>query len=79
MGDTNGVDIAQGTHEAVLMGAGCLLEQVYGKMFPASDALEGLYIDDHLAFQVVPAKRLRQREKAPDEHLTEASRSRYRY
>ena len=61
MGDTNGVDIAQGTHEAVLMRAGCLLEQVYGKMFPASDALEGLYI-----------------EKAPDEHLTEASRSRYR-
>ena len=81
MGDTNGVDIAQGTHEAVLVGAGCLQAHqklVYGKMFPASDTLEGLYIDDHLVFQVVPTKKLRQRNKAPDDHLIEASRSRYR-
>ena len=72
MGDTNGVDIAQGTHEAVLAGVGRLQSHqklVYGKLFPASDTLEGLYIDDHLVFQVVPTKKLRQRRKAPDEHL----------
>ena len=50
MGDTNGVDIAQATHEGVLQAAGCLQPDktlIYGHQFPPSDTLEGLYIDDH--------------------------------
>lgn len=80
MGDTNGVDIAQATHEAVLAGAGCLKpyqKLVYGEVFPASDTLEGLYIDDHLVFQVVDKKKKRARTKQEDEVLIEASRKRY--
>ena len=58
--------IAQATHEAVLEKAGCLRPEnklVYGKVFPASNTLEGLYIDDHLVFQVVEKKKTRPREK----------------
>lgn len=80
MGDTNGVDIAQATHEAVLEKAGCLRPEnklVYGKVFPASNTLEGLYIDDHLVFQVVEKKKTRPREKMADETLIAQSRSRY--
>lgn len=80
MGDTNGVDIAQATHEAVLIGAGCLKPHrklTYGKTFPASNTLEGLYIDDHLVFQVIPKKKCRDRRKAEDEFLVEASRAKY--
>ena len=60
MGDTNGVDLAQATHEAVREDAGCLLKNetlVYGRVFPSSKTLEGLYIDDHLVFQVLPKKK----------------------
>ena len=66
MGDTNGVDIAQATHEAILREAGCLAEAntlIHGRVFPCSDTLEGLYIDDHLAMQVVPKKGCRDRER----------------
>ena len=81
MGDTNGVDIAQATHEAVLAGAGCLKpfqKLVYGEVFPASDTLEGLYIDDHLIFQVVDKKKHRSRSQHEDEVLLKASRERYK-
>jgi hypothetical protein len=80
MGDTNGVDIAQATHEGVLRAANCLRPEqtlVYGKLFPPSDTLDGLYIDDHLVFQVVDKKKHRPREPYPDEHLLAASRDRY--
>ena len=80
MGDTNGVDIAQATHEAVLAGAGCLKpfqKLVYGEVFPASNTLEGLYIDDHLIFQVLDKKKKRDRTQQEDEVLLEASRKRY--
>ena len=53
MGDTNGVDIAQATHESVLKAAGCMSKEntlVYGEIMPPSNTLEGLYIDDHLGF-----------------------------
>lgn len=36
--------------------AECLKESqtlIHGKVFPASNTLEGLSIDDHLAFQVI--------------------------
>jgi hypothetical protein len=59
MGDTNGVDIAQATHEAILKAARCMDEHnmlVYGRTFPASRTLEGLYIDDHIVIQVVNKK-----------------------
>ena len=81
MGDTNGVDIAQATHEAVLAGAGCLKpfqKLVYGEVFPASNTLEGLYIDDHLIFQVLDKKKERNRSQHEDEVLLEASRKRYK-
>ena len=81
MGDTNGVDIAQATHEAVLAGAGCLKpfqKLVYGEVFPAANTLEGLYIDDHLVFQVLDSKKRRSRTKQEDEVLLEASRKRYK-
>lgn len=80
MGDTNGVDIAQATHEGVLQAAGCLQKEktlVYGHLFPPSDTLEGLYIDDHLVFQVVDKKPLRDRTPYEDEDLVQKSRSRY--
>lgn len=80
MGDTNGVDIAQATHEAVLREAGCLQPDqtlVYGKLFPASETLEGLYIDDHLVFQIVDKKPIRKRDPFPDEALMQQSRGKY--
>ena len=81
MGDTNGVDIAQATHEAVLQEVGCLREHqtlVYGRIFPASNTLEGLYIDDHLVFQVCDKKVDRDRPTAEDEQLIAQSRSQYK-
>ena len=80
MGDTNGVDIAQAVHESVLKSVGCLSPAetlVYGKTFPASSTLEGLYIDDHLVFQILPTKNSRQRKRYRDEELLGASRDRY--
>lgn len=80
MGDTNGVDIAQAVHESVLRSVGCLSPAetlVYGKTFPASNTLEGLYIDDHLVFQILPKRSSRQRKNYRDEDLLEASRNRY--
>ena len=81
MGDTNGVDIAQATHEAVLKEAGCLVEAntlIHGRVFPCSDTLEGLYIDDHLAMQVLPKKACRDRVAFEDERIMKDSRDRYR-
>ena len=69
MGDQNGVCIAQATHEAVLRKAGCLKPSntlVYGKPFPPHRTLEGLYIDDHLVFQVVNKKVHRDRTPEDD-------------
>lgn len=80
MGDCNGVDLAQATHESLLRAVGCLQPHqtlVYGKIFPASRTLEGLYIDDHLAFQVLDTKWLRARGIQEDEELTAKARSRY--
>ena len=64
MGETNGVDIAQATHESVLRSASCLARKqtlIYGKTFPAAKTLEGLYIDDHLVFQILDCKSVRDR------------------
>jgi len=80
MGDTNGVDIAQATHEAVLREACCLLPEntlIHGKLFPSSKTLEGLYIDDHLAFQIVDKKPFRDRVELEDVHIMHRSRKRY--
>lgn len=80
MGDTNGVCIAQATHEALLQEAGCLRPHqsiIYGRAFPASNTLEGLYIDDHLVFQVLDKKPKRDRKTLPDEELVAASREQY--
>ena len=80
MGDTNGVDIAQATHEALLKKVGCLKPHqtiIHGQVFPASNTLEGLYIDDHLTFQVVRKKKLRDRGVLEDEIITKKARDRY--
>ena len=81
MGDTNGVDIAQATHEAILQEAGCLKKSqtlIHGQTFPASDTLEGLYIDDHLAFQIVDTKPNRDRGVLGDETIMRDSREKYK-
>ncbi len=81
MGDQNGVCIAQATHEGVLKAANCLKEGQtlnYQKVFPASRTLEGLYIDDHLVFQVLEKKKLRDRGEENDMTLLHDSRERYR-
>ena len=80
MGDTNGVDVAQATHESLLRNAGCLKPSntlIYGKTFPSDNTLEGLYIDDHLAFQVLDKRPNRDRGIAGDELLMEKSRQAY--
>lgn len=80
MGDTNGVDVAQATHESLLRNAGCLKPSntlIYGKTFPSDKTFEGLYIDDHLAFQVTDKKPLRDRGVAGDELLMHQSRQAY--
>ena len=80
MGDTNGVDIAQATHEAILREEGCLNELhtlTHGELFPASRTLEGLYIDDHLCFQVLEKKKLRNRAVLEDEVITHKTRTKY--
>ena len=46
-------------------------------MFPASRTLEGLYVDDHLFFQVVDKKQYRSRVENEDVKLLDASRQRY--
>ena len=80
MGDRNGVDLAQATHESILRKVGCLDPAqtiVYGKVFPPTKTLEGLYIDDHLAFQILKNKKNRQRGPEGDEQLIQQSRARY--
>lgn len=80
MGDTNGVDLAQAVHEAILQSVGCLQPEhtlVHGRIFPCSKTLEGLYIDDHLAFQIVDKKPLRDRNPLQDEVITKKTRARY--
>ena len=80
MGDTNGVDLAQATHESLLRNAGCLDAHqtlIYGRIFPSSSTLEGLYIDDHLAFQTSKKKPLRDRGVLGDELLMQRSRDAY--
>lgn len=81
MGDTNGVDIAQATHEAILQEADCLKPEhllVHGSLFPCSNTLEGLYIDDHLAFQILKKKKFRDRGIFQDEEIMQRSRNKYK-
>lgn len=76
MGDTNG----HATHESVLRSAGCFdpsATLVYGKTFPAASTFEGLYIDDHLVFQILPKKSSRDRSPQKDEELLKTSRDKY--
>lgn len=61
--------------------AECLKESqtlIHGKVFPASNTLEGLYIDDHLAFQVVDTKPHRDRGTCMDEVIMSNSRAKYK-
>lgn len=81
MGYTNGVDIAQATHEAILQEADCLKPEhllVHGSLFPCSNTLEGLYIDDHLAFQILKKKKFRDRGIFQDEEIMQRSRNKYK-
>ena len=50
---------------------------VYGQLFPASNTLEGLYIDDHLTFQVLDKKPSRPRGRYRDEEIIDKARARY--
>ena len=81
MGDSNAVDIAQETHYQILRDAGCLRgdETIAFKcILPAKATWEGLYIDDHVATQIVPKRASRQRgEKFRDDEIIRDSRARY--
>ena len=84
MGDTNAVDIAQQTHLEILKDCGAMTsEEVisYRSPLPASDCLEGLYIDDHITVQLVPNRRQRKNQscrKFRDEEIITASRDQYK-
>ena len=84
MGDTNAVDIAQQTHLEILRDCGTMTaEEVisYRSPLPASDCLEGLYIDDHITVQLVPNRKHRKSQppkKFRDEEIIEASRAQYK-
>ena len=83
MGDTNAVDIAQQTHLEILRDCGTMTPQEvisYRCPLPASDCLEGLYIDDHITVQLVPNRRQRKMQpfkKFRDEEIVDASRKQY--
>ena len=88
MGDTNAVDIAQMTHLSALKRAKCMLDHEvleYGHVFPPGPTYEGLYIDDHLAMQIL-ANRKSRKALGPaalgpttyrDEVIMKASRKEY--
>eukprot|EP00438_Fugacium_kawagutii_P016231 Skav211918 [mRNA] locus=scaffold1200:96943:99030:- [translate_table: standard] len=81
MGDLNAVDIAQQVHLEILQDGGCMnpgecLE--FKQPLPASHTLEGLYIDDHIITQILPAKKHRSKETLyRDEELIANSRKQY--
>lgn len=57
MGDANGTSIAQGVHEGILQGKGCMRPGEtlrLGFPVPDSDTWEGAYLDDHLVTQKLP-------------------------
>ena len=61
MGDLNGVDIAQATHEAALYQFGAMVpgEVVrYHASTPNCDVWEATYVDDHHVSQKLPRDRL---------------------
>ena len=84
MWDTNAVDIAQQTHLEILRDCGTMTpgEVIsYRSPLPASDCLEGLYIDDHITVQLVPNRKQRKHQppkKFRNEEIVEASRNQYK-
>ena len=84
MGDTNAVDIAQQTHLEILKDCGTMTDGEvisYRAPLPASDCLEGLYIDDHITVQLVPNRKQRKNQPAQrfrDEEIVESSRNQYK-
>ena len=80
MGDCNAVDIAQEVHRQILEDARCMSREntlEFGKIIPAKHTLEGLYIDDHLVFQILPCRRSGLREDNLDQELLSGSRRQY--
>ena len=81
MGDLNAVDIAQQVHVEILKGCACVSPSEcieFREPLPASHTMEGLYIDDHIVTQILPAKKLRPKSKQfRDEELIANSRSQY--
>jgi hypothetical protein len=81
MGDSNGPDIAQATHEALLRKAGCLRAEshlTFDTAVPAGDVWEGVYIDDHLILcSVMIAEVTRRLEHHGDVSLVAASEAAY--
>ena len=80
MGDCNAVDIAQEVHRQILADAQCMSREntlEFGKIIPATSSLEGLYIDDHLVFQILPCRGTGLRENNFDQVLLRRSRQKY--
>ena len=81
MGDLNAVDISQQVHLEVLQDAHCMQdgERIeFRQPLPASHTWEGLYIDDHIVTQILPAKKLRKSSDTyRDNHIIASSRQQY--
>lgn len=79
MGDLNAVDVAQQVHLEILRDCQCMQPGEciqFRSPLPASHTLEGLYIDDRIITQVLPAKKPSQK-RYRDEVLLEQSRAQY--
>ena len=81
MGDCNAVDLAQQTHLEILRDCGTMEESntiSFRKPLPASHTLEGLYIDDHLVMQILPTRKIRDKQETfEDEAICQKSREQY--
>ena len=80
MGDLNSVDVAQCTHEGILESGGAFSRErqmVYGRPLPRQKVFQGIYIDDHLIFGVVPRSRVNDPEAADDTEVVAKTRSCY--
>lgn len=82
MGDSHAVEIAQGSHYALLqMEAGCMLESEtleYRKPIPRGDFFELLSIDDHIGVQRVHLDELVSQPPKRDTLVFEASNAAYK-
>jgi len=80
MGHHNAVDVAQRTHQELLRAEGALHEahvMELGRLPPASDTWEGVYIDDRLVCQQIAIRDLKRLDVGLDAELVAKSTRAY--